>query len=303
MFLTELAHFMSYPTVSIIIPAYNAEKYLQETLESILTQDYPSIEVIVVDDGSTDNTSDIVKSYSYDSRVQYIYKSNSGTAKSRNAGIQSARGDFLMFVDSDDLLSKNALSSLVKISANFSDTDYLIYGEMEFFEDKTYRKLNITKFSKTIKNQKNLYTLRTNLLLCCLIPRDVIDRVKGFNEKLKYNEDYEMLLRISKLTKIYGLDKVVYKYRVRIGSKTQTKSLEKAIEVTKKRKWYFANLLKDESLITKVQAWGSHYLTAGVEFREFDRQLSRLYLLISFLIYPLNLIPLRLLVASLRNRY
>jgi len=294
---------MSYPTVSIIIPAYNAEKYLQETLESILAQDYPSIEVIVVDDGSTDNTSNIVKSYSHDSRVQYIYKSNSGTAKSRNTGIQRASGNFLMFVDSDDLLSKDALSSLVEPSINFNRSDCLIYGEMEFFEDETYKKLNTTEFSKTIKNQKSLYTLRTNLLLCCLIPRDVIDQAGDFNEKLKYNEDYEMLLRISKFTKLCGLDKVVYKYRVRIGSKTQTKSLERAIDVTEKRKWYFASLLKDENFITKAQAWGSHYLTAGVEFREFDKRLSRVHFLTSFLIYPFKLDSLRLLVASLRGRY
>jgi len=294
---------MSYPTVSIIIPAYNAEKYLQETLESILAQDYPSIEVIVVDDGSTDNTSNIVKSYSHDSRVQYIYKSNSGSAKARNCGIANSTGEFLLFVDADDLLVPEAVSLLVKTFVEADGKYCLIYGEREHFDDETGKVLKVTDLSKTLHNLKQLFTFRTNLVLASLIHRNTIELVGGFNEKITHNEDHEMLLKLSKIGDFYGLGKVIYKYRIRSNSKTSLTSYRRAAEVTGGRYNYYQELLADEKPITKAWAWGYHYLMAGVEFREFDRQLSRIYFLISFLIYPLNLIPLKLLVASLRNRY
>lgn len=293
---------MDQPTVSIIIPAYNAEKYIQETLESILAQDYPALEVLVIDDGSIDNTASIVKSFSDDSRVQYIYKTNSGTAKTRNAGIQKASGKFLMFVDSDDILPVGAISILAKELSSLDKAYGLVYGQMERFDDVTYESLGLSPFFPKLTRRK-LFTLRTNLLLTSLIRSEVIKKVEGFNESLIFNEDYEMLLRLAKSTRFHSIDQVVYNYRVRANSKTQAGSHKRAVEVTQKRSEYFSNLLKDEDLVTQIQAWGSHYLTAGVEFRNFDKGLSRLYFLTSFFIYPFKLDSLRLLIASLRGRY
>ena len=97
------------PRFSIIIPAYNAEAYLQRCLDSILTQNYSDYEVIVIDDGSTDGTSNILGQYP---QVKVISQSNHGMATARNRGLEVAQGDYILFIDSDDRLCPNALDTL-----------------------------------------------------------------------------------------------------------------------------------------------------------------------------------------------
>ena len=98
--------------ISIIIPIYNAEKYLRECIDSILAQTYKNIEIILVDDGSIDNSSLICKEYALkDNRIKYYYKENSGVSDTRNFGIEKATGDYLMFIDSDDYLCDNTVLS------------------------------------------------------------------------------------------------------------------------------------------------------------------------------------------------
>ncbi|MGL5192222.1 MAG: glycosyltransferase family 2 protein, partial [Chroococcales cyanobacterium] len=96
------------PTISVIIPAYNAEKTIQETIESVLNQTFPDFELIVINDGSTDRTLEIVSGLT-DSRLQVFSFPNSGPQKSRNRGISLATGDYLSFIDADDLWTPDKL--------------------------------------------------------------------------------------------------------------------------------------------------------------------------------------------------
>ncbi|MBK8368417.1 MAG: glycosyltransferase family 2 protein [Bacteroidetes bacterium] len=89
--------------ISIITPAYNAGNYIAETIESVLAQTYQNWELIIVDDGSTDNTADIVKSYLTDARIQYFYQKNGKQGKARNLAISHSKGTYLAFLDADDL--------------------------------------------------------------------------------------------------------------------------------------------------------------------------------------------------------
>jgi glycosyltransferase involved in cell wall biosynthesis len=98
---------VSRPLVSVVIPVYNAEPFLRETLDSVLAQDYEPFEVIVVDDGSTDGSGAIARSYP---EVRYLLQENQGPAVARNAGIAAARGEFLAFFDADDVMLPNKLS-------------------------------------------------------------------------------------------------------------------------------------------------------------------------------------------------
>ena len=113
----------NYPLVSIIIPAFNVERYIQEAVESVLNQDYNNIEIIIVNDGSTDNTSKIcMRLSSKDNRIRLVNKKNGGAASARNLGIRESNGDFIMFLDGDDFYSKHAVSSAVSlIEKNKSD--------------------------------------------------------------------------------------------------------------------------------------------------------------------------------------
>ena len=88
--------------ISVIVPAYNAEQYIAQCIDNLLCQTYKNLEIIVVDDGSTDNTSRVLQQYP---KVKYIYQPNSGVSVARNAGIEAASGEFIHFMDADDLLN------------------------------------------------------------------------------------------------------------------------------------------------------------------------------------------------------
>lgn len=104
---------MENPLVTVIVPAYNAARYIEETLESIIQQTYQAIEIIVVDDGSSDNTGDIIKSYN--SGVHYLYQENSGSCASpRNNGLSHAKGQFVTFFDADDIMIPDKIERQVK---------------------------------------------------------------------------------------------------------------------------------------------------------------------------------------------
>lgn len=112
--------------VSIIVPIYNNASYLPECIESICGQKYSNIEIILVDDGSTDNTADIIKEYQKkDSRIISIYQKNSGQSSARNAGIRISRGDYICFVDSDDVISKTFVSDALEF---ISENDLVVCG-------------------------------------------------------------------------------------------------------------------------------------------------------------------------------
>ncbi len=99
--------------VSIIIPIYNAEKFLKKCIDSVIQQDYNNIEIILINDGSTDNSEDVCKNYFKNDKVKYFLKKNEGVSKARNLGIKNATGKYITFVDADDYVEKNYISTLV----------------------------------------------------------------------------------------------------------------------------------------------------------------------------------------------
>lgn len=125
------------PIVSVIVPAYNAGSYIAECIDSVRVQDLIDWELIVVDDGSTDETASIVTSYvAEDSRIQYIYQEHSNAGSARNRGLGYARGDFLYFLDADDFIVPNALSVLVDGARKYK-ADIVVCGS-HYYDDKTH---------------------------------------------------------------------------------------------------------------------------------------------------------------------
>lgn len=105
--------------VSIIIPCYNSEKFIQKTIHSVINQKYTNWECIIINDGSQDNTEFIAKkAIQDDSRLSIISQKNSGLSVSRNIGINNANGDFIYFLDADDLLNENSIQNLVNLASN-----------------------------------------------------------------------------------------------------------------------------------------------------------------------------------------
>ena len=103
------------PTVSVVIPVYNAEKYISDTLKSVLNQSYKEIEIIVVNDGSTDQTESIVKQNFNDPRIKLINQSNAGCSAAKNTGLKHATGEWIQYLDADDLLSPDKLEAQIRV--------------------------------------------------------------------------------------------------------------------------------------------------------------------------------------------
>lgn len=130
------------PFISIIIPVYNTEEYISDCLDSILSQTYKNFEVIIVDDGSTDNSFNIVKNYQKNNdNITVLHIGNSGVSAARNLGIQLAKGEFLFFVDSDDTLYDHCLLSFVN---EYTDKNLdLLVGGGRYNLSSVYKKTNI----------------------------------------------------------------------------------------------------------------------------------------------------------------
>ena len=120
--------------VSIIVPVYNTSEYLTACVESLRKQTCPDIEIILVDDGSTDGSGQLCDRYAdLDPRIQVIHKCNGGLSSARNAGLVAARGQWVLFVDGDDYLANGAVSKLLELAAQHPDADFIQFHYQETF--------------------------------------------------------------------------------------------------------------------------------------------------------------------------
>ncbi len=130
--------------VSVIVAVYNGENYLSQALESVLKQSHQNIEIIIVDDGSTDNTAELAKSYCDRANVQYIYQANGGHGAALNTGITKATGKFLSFLDHDDLWDQNKLQIQLNAFADNPVLDVVFAHQKSFADNKAAERLSFT---------------------------------------------------------------------------------------------------------------------------------------------------------------
>ena len=188
--------------VSVIIPLYNKEKYIRKTIESVLSQTYNNFEVLIVDDGSTDNSANIVKSID-DDRIKYIYKENGGVSSARNRGVIEAKGEWILFLDADDCLYHKCLEVLINPSLK---NDKLDISTARFYIEKSGMRVLNTKYSYegiVPSNYKWMflerYSLRTG---CCIIRRKILIKY-GFDERLSRFEDMKCILEWLRNSRIF----------------------------------------------------------------------------------------------------
>ena len=160
------------PKVSVIVPVYNAEKYLRECVDSILGQTLSDIELILVDDGSTDSSPAICDRYAeQDARVQVIHKPNGRAASARNAGLRAASGDYVAFVDSDDWVSPKMYEKMLDTGADVTLCDYVRFqGKTE--TPFTQPNVNAGFYDKAQMREK-IYPHLVCLLYTSPSPRDL----------------------------------------------------------------------------------------------------------------------------------
>ena len=201
---------MAYPRISVIMSVYNGEKYLREAIESILNQTFTDFEFLIVNDGSTDGSLEIIQSYQ-DERIRVINnEQNIGLTKSLNKAIKQARGEYIARQDADDISLPNRFEEQIKYFEKHPETAILGTSKYVIDEDGKILRKEIALLKP---NSKNL--LKTNVLRhgSVMFRKAIVDELGGYNELLRYSQDYELWLRIVKRYEVRNLRQLLYKSR------------------------------------------------------------------------------------------
>lgn len=199
------------PKVSVIMTVYNGEKYLREAMDSILGQTFRDFELIVIDDGSTDNTPKILASYD-DKRIFVFRQNNSGRPKALNRAVVQTKGEYVAIIDADDLALSQRLEKQVKFLDENVELGMLGTAVIEIDEAKNSEKLVFPPTSdKVLRRTLPKYNPFYNSSI--MIRKEVFDKVGLYNEHLPGSEDYELGVRIAKHFKIANLSEVLIKKR------------------------------------------------------------------------------------------
>ncbi|MFA5038112.1 MAG: glycosyltransferase [Candidatus Omnitrophota bacterium] len=222
------------PIVSVIIPTYNCEKFLPDALDSVLKQTFQDFEIIVVDDGSTDNTRGLIKSYmdKHPGKINYVYQENMGLACARNTAIRHSKGEYIAILDADDMFMPNRLEEEIAVFEKYPEVG-LIHanvknidekGNLLFIPERTREKMTGYIF-------KQIFLRETNVNIATIMfRRKCLEDAGMFDENLARLgcEDRDFVLRVAMKYKIFYLDRVVAAYRFREGS--MSKDLRKMLK-------------------------------------------------------------------------
>ena len=272
--------------VSIVLPVYNGEKYLKEAIDSCLNQTYKNIQLIIVNDGSTDNSEEIINSYK-DKRIIYIKNDNNQNLPAAlNIGFSNADGDFLTWTSHDNIYSQEAIETLLSYATK-NKCDF-VYADYYIFENENLNNLKLKDLSKTnIKNGDFIGP-------CFLYSKKVKEMIGNYDEALFTAEDYDYWLRISKIFSFNHINKPLYYYRLHPLSLTYKKStqvdiitaivwlknkIKKIDEITeyilnafyqlnKKERNKFSKVLKNFFLRKKIKRSLKEYLSNKVSEKE-----------------------------------
>ncbi|MBN1684725.1 MAG: glycosyltransferase [Gammaproteobacteria bacterium] len=199
------------PLVSIIIPVYNGEEYIEEALKSVLNQTYSPIEIIVVDDGSTDGTAEIVKQYS----VILIQQKNKGISGARNSGINAAKGEFIALLDHDDLFTPYKIELQVRFMNDHPKYCMVYSIEEKFSSEGTVRKKLKHRRKKMPENDILTAIYRKNFIYpsSVLIRRSILERTGLFDETFTVCEDHDFFTRVAYHGMVGFINQPLIKYR------------------------------------------------------------------------------------------
>ena len=184
--------------VSIIIPTYNAGKYIKETVDSALAQTYKNIEIIVVDDGSTDDTKNILAPYIETGKVQYVFQQNKGLSGARNAGIKIAKGEYIALLDADDIFLPEKIEQQVNHLEKNPGCDVSYCDLYHFWDEEPDKLLKLNyKYYSGAEVLPRLLEKSFIAPLTVVIRKSVFGRFGYFDENLKRSEDLDFYFRLA----------------------------------------------------------------------------------------------------------
>lgn len=241
--------------VSIIIPSYNSARFLKDTLTSVLDQSYKNIEVILVNDGSIDETDEVIKEFVQDLRLKYYKKVNEGVSKTRNFGFKHSKGDYIAFLDADDVFFSDNLRRKVEFLENNSDFD-AVHSDVQYLDSAGSK---LQRFNKGVSGSG----LHTRVLLWnetvipafssnIVIRRSVLNKVGDWDENLSTAADQDLTIRICKDYVVHRIPEPLVGYRIVEGSMGRHSEVferdhlyvyQKAL----KNNWFENNSIKNKS--------------------------------------------------------
>lgn len=289
-------HNSNNPEVSVIIPTYNRAHLIKRAIQSVLNQTYQNFEIIVVDDGSTDNTEEEVKNLN-NQKIRYIrYNENKGAASAKNTGIKVARGDYIAFQDSDDEWLPNKLQRQVEVFKNSPLEVGVVYtGSWRIRNnERIYRPLFTGKKREgNIHNELFEGRITAVAAPITVVRKECFNRLGLFEERLPSFSDWELWFRISKYYEFKYIDEPLVTQYYTPGSISEDPNayiearkliLEKYLEEFKRNK----------------KSLSKYFLATGLRLCSIKKTAQGIkYFLKSFKIYPLNIKPLLIILISL----
>lgn len=254
----------SQPLVSVVIATYNMGQYISQSIDSILQQTWSNLEVIVVDDGSTDNTPAVMEQYANNHKVRYIKNENQGQPKAKNCGIKATQGEYIAFCDADDFWETNKLELQMPLFAN--PKVGVVYSEVSFIDEnnKRFEKAeHEVRHSGKITNQmliENFVPFGTSVIRRACIEQDGI-----FDESFRMGIDWDLWLRYSINWEFCYCPEKTYVYRVWSGqmSNNYKGRYDHAFRILKKfEDNYYANI--DKKFLRL--AWSDMFIRRGLVY-------------------------------------
>jgi glycosyltransferase involved in cell wall biosynthesis len=248
------------PKVSVIMSVHNGEKYLRECVDSILMQTFSDFEFIIMNNGSTDGSREIVESYS-DGRIRLVNQEDLGCPKSLNKGISLSRGEYIARMDADDISMPGRLEEEVRYLDNY--TDAVIVGTTGILIDENGKEFGLFRFPTTDTEIRWWILFQNTFIHSAVMFRSKVMREKNllYNEGKEYAEDYELWPRIIQHGKCFNIDNPLVKYRIhsdQIGNKHLDDQEGKALKIT------MANINRlgvtlPEEVCRKLREWSFHF--------------------------------------------
>jgi len=205
--------------VSIVIPVYNGSNYLKEAIDSALAQTYKNIEIIVVNDGSTDNTEEIAKSYG--DKIRYFSKENGGVSSALNLALREMKGEYFSWLSHDDVYFPEKIEKQVDFLRKFEDKNVILYSNYNIINENSKIIDTIIRNHKLLEDKMEYAVLRGGINgITLLIPKKAFDDYGHFDEKLKCTQDYAKWFEMMKTYKFVHMPIVLAKHRFHQAQET-----------------------------------------------------------------------------------
>jgi glycosyltransferase involved in cell wall biosynthesis len=258
-----IVRYRSMPKVSVIIPTYNCAHHLEQAIESAINQTYRDLEIIVIDDGSTDNTSQVVRKY--ETTIRYIWQENCGVSAARNHAIKSSAGELIAFLDADDWWEPTKLAEQVSLIAKDPEL-CLIYSDLDVsYDDGSVVHSFLSSRPLAAGGYVFDQLLESGFIIpsTVLLRRDCLEQVGMFDESMRSHEDLELWLRLCRIWKVALVRKALTHRRQGTANLTSNTSLRTEYGIKFLLKTLSMPNITTTQRLTMVRQLGKAYFSRG----------------------------------------